>query len=854
MPLHLLILALLRAVSAEALSDVLITNGSSVASADALTPSGVDAQAQANPVSIALFNNSALFGPPLTLLTVPSLDFAFPSPLPSFSAEVVTQLTFPRAPSFYVFACSLDPRVSVGFVWVDDHLVCQSKGPYDPLPNASDGTQATPLYRREGNVRPTVVRAHLYVTANGTASPIAFSLQWCETAAPSAGCTPGAIAAPALAPGLPPLEAARVALQRQLAAGWGLWMHSDVLSVVGLPSSAKLKVLLCRLSTMDCLQLLRDDCWPKMQHCSSTWRRGLHAHDRSIAQMYIVHAGLNASLTVLGGTGGLSVLVEAVGGCSAALNCSDYFAAVEGSFAWARLGTVAASADGASLTLAPLGMEPLTLHRSVPPGAAPPLPPLPPSVTTLPAITASLAQGGAAAFALGSAPPSVPAVRAAAAAAAAAELARYAPLGDLAEVAGAVQAAVAWTMVFTPVQLGPFPPVSRDWDFTRTLQDGDEQDPNTPNEWGYVLFGWDNLFAAFLLGASTRDAAYSALIQAVRAKAAAGFVSNFEAGGQKSQDRTEPLVGARVLLALHKKYGDDWLVELLLDDFLDWHDWVWRRRVGPLGLISLGSDPVQGFTLYSPNTMQGARFESGLDNSPMYDGSFFDDSVTHLMLAADVGMSSLFVAECLALAQLSRAVNRSADAEVLEARAASVRALIAALLWDEAAGTFKNYITLNDTLSTRVSPTSFYALGAGAASDAQAARMATEWALNSSRFCLSPQWPAGVSDACHWGLPSISADDPAFPALGYWRGYVWGPMAQLTYWSLEQYVHVPEVAVAKAALAKQMGATFLEQWRLNRHVCENFSPKKGATECTGSLFYNWGALAGILALEERGVY
>ena len=27
--------------------------------------------------------------------------------------------------------------------------------------------------------------------------------------------------------------------------------------------------------------------------------------------------------------------------------------------------------------------------------------------------------------------------------------------------------------------------------------------------------------------------------------------------------------------------------------------------------------------------------------------------------------------------------------------------------------------------------------------------------------------------------------DPAFPPLGYWRGYVWGPMAQLVYWSLQ---------------------------------------------------------------------
>jgi hypothetical protein len=44
---------------------------------------------------------------------------------------------------------------------------------------------------------------------------------------------------------------------------------------------------------------------------------------------------------------------------------------------------------------------------------------------------------------------------------------------------------------------------------------------------------------------------------------------------------------------------------------------------------------------------------------------------------------------------------------------------------------------------------------------------------------------AGNADECYWGLPSIQRGDPAFPPLGYWRGYVWGPMAQLVYWSLQ---------------------------------------------------------------------
>ena len=55
--------------------------------------------------------------------------------------------------------------------------------------------------------------------------------------------------------------------------------------------------------------------------------------------------------------------------------------------------------------------------------------------------------------------------------------------------------------------------------------------------------------------------------------------------------------------------------------------------------------------------MQGGRFESGLDNSPMYDGTFFNDSVTAdgafrvgQMELYDVGFASMFVQETDALA------------------------------------------------------------------------------------------------------------------------------------------------------------------------------------------------------------
>ena len=72
----------------------------------------------------------------------------------------------------------------------------------------------------------------------------------------------------------------------------------------------------------------------------------------------------------------------------------------------------------------------------------------------------------------------------------------------------------------------------------------------------------------------------------------------------------------------------------------------------------------------------------------------------------------------------------------------------------------------------RVSPTSFYLLLARATTDAQATALVSGWLLNASHFCVAPAGDfGGNDDSCYWGLcvPSISADDAAFPQLGYWR-------------------------------------------------------------------------------------
>ena len=143
----------------------------------------------------------------------------------------------------------------------------------------------------------------------------------------------------------------------------------------------------------------------------------------------------------------------------------------------------------------------------------------------------------------------------------------------------------------------------------------------------------------------------------------------------------------------------------------------------------------------------------------------------------DVGMTSLLVSEAESLAELALVAfdpPRTEDAAMLHARCDDMRSRMREHLWHPDLHTFSNKFSTNGSFYPRISPTSFFPLFARAPTDEQAKAMATEWLMSPKRFCVSPTGDgAGNSDDCFWGLPSISADDPAGVLtghLGYWRG------------------------------------------------------------------------------------
>jgi hypothetical protein len=390
-------------------------------------------------------------------------------------------------------------------------------------------------------------------------------------------------------------------------------------------------------------------------------------------------------------------------------------------------------------------------------------------------------------------------------------------------VMDAIQSTLGWDTIFEPERRRVISPVSRLWSVG----------------WGgYVLFDWDTFFAATLAAVGDRDLAYANALEILREETPAGFVGNYaRAGNWKSFDRSEPPVGAITVLGLYQKFHERWFLEETFGPLLKWNRWWEQNRLVGNYLVwgSDGENPPGNPDDSSRGKRQGAIYESGLDNSPMYDAATFDEK-THKLLMADVGLMSEYVADCDALAAIAATLGKTSEEKELQQRAKLYRGALGTL-WDENTGMFLNKNLHTGELSARTSPTNFYPLLARAATPEQARRMIREHLLNPEEF------------GGKWVIPATPRNDPAFADQNYWRGRIWGPMNFLVYLGLRNY----DEPAARAELGQKSLELFEAEWNANHHVHENYNAITGSGDDVSSSdrFYHWGALLALIEYMEE---
>ena len=391
------------------------------------------------------------------------------------------------------------------------------------------------------------------------------------------------------------------------------------------------------------------------------------------------------------------------------------------------------------------------------------------------------------------------------------------------EVYNAMQTVLAWTTIYDPNNDRIINPVSRTF---------------SPD---WVLFGWDTYFAAYMLSLNNKQLAYANAIAITKEITAKGFIPNNSQYGHKSEDRSEPQVGSIVVREIYRKYQEKWFLKEVYNELLSWNRWRAANRDVD-GYLVHGTDPYDYGNSKSRSAtlsgkMKAAKWESGMDNSPMWDDATFD-SLNHRMLMADVGLMSLYIADCHSLSEIADILGYSNDAKELTARAEKYSKKLETL-WDDKFGLYLNKDLVTGKLSYRLTPTLFYPLLAKVPSLNQASRMMKEHFYNEKEF---------------WGefiMPSVARNDTAFNDNHYWRGRIWAPLNFLVYLGMRNY-NLPD---AKKDMVEKSKSLLLKTWISERHVCENYHAETGnggEANTWSDAFYHWGALLGFMDIMEKG--
>jgi putative isomerase len=392
---------------------------------------------------------------------------------------------------------------------------------------------------------------------------------------------------------------------------------------------------------------------------------------------------------------------------------------------------------------------------------------------------------------------------------------------DERDVFTAMQTILGWNLTYDPENDRAISPVSRAW---------------SANWGGYVLFDWDTYFASFMYSLYNRDLAFANAVEVTKGITKRGFVPNCASAYHiQSEDRSQPPVGSLMALEIYKRHPERWFLAEVYDELLRWNRW-WPTARDHAGLLSWGSDNVPQLVDGTVHNFQAALYESGLDNSPMYDGVPFNPQ-TNLLEISDVGLNALYVADCQALEEMARILGREEDRRELHAREEKYAAALATL-WDEKSGIYLNRRTDTGEASSRLSPTNFYPLIAKAPTPEQARRMIQEHYFNPQEF------------HGEWVMPSIARSVPGYGDQNYWRGRIWGPMNFLVYLGLRNY----DLTDARADLVQRSARLLMKSWQSDRAIYENYNANTGAGNDVRSsdAYYHWGALLGVIELLEKG--
>jgi hypothetical protein len=395
--------------------------------------------------------------------------------------------------------------------------------------------------------------------------------------------------------------------------------------------------------------------------------------------------------------------------------------------------------------------------------------------------------------------------------------------GLFGEAPEAIGNSMFWNTLSAPSNSLFFPSISRRW---------------ATGFGGWVVGEWDCFFGSLLTGLEDKAQTVAGIKAILLAESETGVVPNVAGGSGITPDRSQPPVGSFAVWKEYERFLDRDTLAWAYPRLVKWHEWWFHDRGDGQpwrdgnrdGLLEWGSDRGSTPSVGGRGFFQAAKWESGMDDSPMYDEAAYDPK-TYTMNLDDVGLNSLYALDAECLSKIAAVLDNREASERFATEYEHMKQLVRERLWNDSDGIYENRFW-DGRFSKRLSPTNFYPMFAGIATTDQAKRMVKEHLLNPKEF-----WGTYVA-------PTIARNDPAFEDQFYWRGDIWGPTNYMLYEGLDRY------GFDKVALeySEKNYALFMDDWKSNQHDNEQYHAWGG--NGGGDTHYTWGALLCLVALDQ----
>lgn len=358
------------------------------------------------------------------------------------------------------------------------------------------------------------------------------------------------------------------------------------------------------------------------------------------------------------------------------------------------------------------------------------------------------------------------------------------------------------------------------------------------HQWGGWIVGEWDFFTTFLTSVEDVKETEAYVRAILGSQTSTGMLPNMTSATATTTDRSNPPVGAFTVWKIYERWHNRNFLEWAYPRLKKFHEWWFADRGDgqPFrdgnrdGLLEWGSDRGSSPTVGGRGMLQAAKWESGMDDSPMWDDATYDEH-TYTMTQNDVGLNSLYAADAECLAKIAMILGKDDEAQRFSEEYTHIKQLVETKLWNPADGIYESRLW-DGSFSKRLSPTNFYPMFAGIATPEQAESMVNKHLLNPDEF---------------WGkyvISTIAHNDRSFDDQFYWRGNIWGATNYLVYLGLNRY-HFDKVAFDVAQKSYDL---FMGDWNTNQNYDEQYRTSGG--NGGGETHYMWSGVLLLMPLEQ----